>query len=319
MLQGGGLSSGREQPDLAATDAWGLGGATDAAWLSQHDGGQPTAEQAADGSSPAAEVTWELILQWADYYRSQGSTEEELRAWIATSYPAFAHHLADLPAIEGASGWAQQQQQQQHNHDGTREDGEAGQPMDGTQGNKQAALHPADASVAAAETRDSTPGPDRAVQPPSAGFAEASRVQSSTHHEVPPAEPLKQEVGRPQSNVQGVVAEHFSSTGHTDDANTTGMVRRLALKSSVLSHRLIVGEKRCLALTSKSPAQVRVYQLVHAGCRAGWAGARHAGWRCVCGRARLGEHRVRQADGAPAVGRAGGPLRRRELHRRRGR
>ena len=227
VLQGGGydLGSGPEQPNQATSDAWGLGGAVDAAWLSQHDGGQPAAEQAAEEAAPAVEVTWELILQWADYYRSQGSTEEELRAWIATSYPAFAHHLAELPALEGASGWAQQLQQE--GHDGVQVDGGAGQTANDSHSNRQAAEHSADTAAAPAAASGSVPGSDAAGQPEFTGTAQGPRVLSSAGTEVPLQQQLEQSAqgaDRPHNEVQYVATEYGQSTEHTVDATGTEKV-----------------------------------------------------------------------------------------------
>ena len=175
--------------------------------------------------APAAEVTWELIQQWAEYYRSQGSTEEELRSWIATTYPAYAHHLADLPANEGASDWGQQQQQQQHGSEGLQAVRDAGQTVDGSQSNQQAAMHSAGDAMATAETSESNPGPDVAGQPESAYSAEAPRVQFTTGDEVPQSEQSTQGVDRPQNEVQSIAAEYGSSRGHMDDVSSIDTVR----------------------------------------------------------------------------------------------
>ena len=228
FLQGGGfdLSSGPEQPDQAATDEWGIGGAANATWPSQHEGGQPAAEQGVEEGGPVAEVTWELILQWADYYRSQGSTDDELRTWIATTYPAFAHHLAELPADTGAHGWAQQQQQEQQQQQvgDMHAVGNAGQTLDDGQIDSPAAGHSSVAATATAKASESMPGPDAAGQPGTANPAEALHVHRSNGDEVLPLQQIEQGT-QGFSQPQSASAQHSFNTGHTDNINTVGMVR----------------------------------------------------------------------------------------------
>lgn len=166
-------------------------------------------------------MTWELILQWADYYRSQGSSDDELRTWIAATYPAFAHHLAELPADGGAHGWAQQQQQQQHDSDSMHAEGSAGQTLEGDHSDAQAAVHSAAAAIATAKTSESMPGPGAAGQPEAVNSAEAPRVHRSSGAEVLPLQQIKQH----QDEVRSVAAHHSSKTGQTNNTNTIGMVR----------------------------------------------------------------------------------------------
>jgi hypothetical protein len=94
-----------------------------------------------------AAASWEVIQQWADYYRQQGYTEEDVQAWIATQVPDYYNAEATTAA---ADSLAQEQPQQTAAGDGLNSEDVTGVAV---------GLHIDGDGVAAEELQDSVPAP----------------------------------------------------------------------------------------------------------------------------------------------------------------
>jgi hypothetical protein len=241
-------------------------------WEGQQGEAQQAAGEAGHSSEPPVqEVTWELIVQWAAYYRSQGSSEEELRAWVATEYPAFAGY--ELPL--GADAWGAQPEQQ-----ATGAAAETGAEQQHEEEGLQTA-------PAAQELQWQHHGDESATSE----AQDAEQLHADAQEAPQEGQPGKdgaQAARRYLSEIQSNAADYGSSKGHMDDMSSVGTVRALAfLHSSLIRHGML--SRRCV--------------------RAGRAGERaRAAARRIGGCARLREHRLRQADWAAALGQPGRPL-----------
>ncbi|CAL8464717.1 g4252 [Coccomyxa elongata] len=63
----------------------------------------------ASAEGGTVQATWEEVQQWADYYRQEGYSEEDVQAWIASNYPQFGQQQPssqDIPALAEGSAEA---------------------------------------------------------------------------------------------------------------------------------------------------------------------------------------------------------------------
>ncbi len=157
---------------------------------------------AGNGAGDAAHTSWEEVQQWADYYRQQGYSEEDVQSWIASNYPQFAQQ----PASQDPS-----QQPRAAYEAAGMEAIQAEQP-----GTEATAGEPNAAEVQA------TPFDGRAV--------EASGQPHGSFQGAPAqVEGMQQELGyqdrsRLQSEAYSDMAECGSSRGHLDDLTSVGTV-----------------------------------------------------------------------------------------------
>ena len=209
--------SGAVQQQYDSTVDSMMGGTEGNGWQSQQ--GEPAQAAVGDNGGAAAtqEVTFELIQQWAQYYASQGSTEEQLRTWVATEYPAFAGY--DLQLSSGWEGQPQdngltteageQEERQQGLESGyTAEDGQWEQHPDAVMEDK-----------AAAEVHNSTP----------ADNASTAHTQTSLNEQEEFGKDSAQggSTRRHLAEIQSNAADYGSSKGHMDDVSSIGTVRVL--------------------------------------------------------------------------------------------
>lgn len=186
----------------------------DTAAAAQLDGSSaPAAAEAEGGAGEAAQPSWEEVQQWADYYRQEGYSEEDVQAWIASNYPQFAQQPAfqdpsQRPqAADEAAGTENAQEQlpaneQQYEH------------------NSMAAAQQG-TPVNASTTEDASEQPQSSFKPAAEGVQQETAYQARS---------------RLQSEAYSDMAECGSSRGHLDDLTSAGTVsKHFSLKKAMIT------------------------------------------------------------------------------------
>ena len=176
----------------------------DTAAAAQLDGSSAAqAAEAEGGAGEVAQPSWEEVRQWADYYRQEGYSEEDVQAWIASNYPQFAQQ----PAFQDPS-----QQPQAADEAAGMENAQEQLPAD-----EQQYEHDSMAAAQQGTPFNASTAEDASEQPQSSFKATAEGVQQETAY---------QARSRLQSEAYSDMAECGSSRGHLDDLTSAGTVSK---------------------------------------------------------------------------------------------